>query len=372
MPLQWSTRFTKAFPCRLPIMGAPMFGVSNPELAVETSRAGGLGFLAAGHLVSESSYSDLVKSIDKFHSLSAAAGGEFPLCIGFISHSTFSCETGWELYERVLKTYKPQVVQLFAGSVRANGMRGDTTDAVALAHDYGSKVVMQTGTVSDAQEAFDLGADCICAQGSDAGGHGVLRELGSGTLSITGKIVEMGAQQQKDIPILAAGGISDGKDLAAVLSLGADGCVLGTRLYASNESTGAPEFKQALVSAESGDATVRTEAFDLLWNSYKAVVWPHKFASSGALRNRITDEWDTNHSGLASALASDRDSLVDPFKQATTEADTTLACVYSGKGVGKISTIDSACNIITKVEEDAEKALRSVQSVVQSVGPSKM
>eukprot|EP00934_Nitzschia_sp_Nitz4_P009199 Nitzschia sp. Nitz4//scaffold78_size91513//39463//40675//NITZ4_004925-RA/size91513-snap-gene-0.121-mRNA-1//1//CDS//3329558118//9189//frame0 len=368
MAIQWSTQFTKQFPCRLPLLMAPMRLIAGPKLAAETCRAGGLGFLAAGHLVSEEAYQSLEKEILEYRSLVAPLkkqdqGQVYPLCIGFLVHSTFGSTLGWELYDRVLQQYKPNVVQFFAGSVRAE-VDGKERNAVDIAHSYGCQVVMQVASASLAKEAFDAGADCLMVQGGEAGGHGLRRDLGSGTLSLTAKVVDMAKQRDRPIPILAAGGISDGRDVAAVLALGADGAVLGTRLYASDEAQAPAAFKNAIVQTASGDDVVRTQAFDTLFNAFRDVKWPGLYSSS-ALRNETTENWDLNMTQLDSTLTSGDTSasVVEAYQKATTEGDPTLACVFCGKGVGKISSIEPAYDILTRIEQETVSAIKQTQTL---------
>jgi NAD(P)H-dependent flavin oxidoreductase YrpB (nitropropane dioxygenase family) len=113
--MKWNTLFTKRFPCRVPIMGAPMADISGAKLAFETCKAGGLGFIAAGHLNSKEAFKWLEHEIETFKELVASEarmgdeGGErqYPLCIGFISHSTFKEEKGWNYVQHLLEDYEP-------------------------------------------------------------------------------------------------------------------------------------------------------------------------------------------------------------------------------------------------------------------------
>jgi len=338
----------------------PSTGVAGAHLAAETCRAGGLGFLAAGHLNSKEALHALENEIVKFKELS---NGKYPLCIGFISHSTFGSQLGWDLFENVLESHEPDVVQFFAGALHSSA-RHRNTDAVKIAHSFGCKVIMQVSTVDDAERAFEYGVNAICAQGTEAGGHGIRLELGSGTLSLTAKLVDMSAKRARPIPILAAGGITCGKDVAAALALGADGVVLGTRLWASTEAEGPQKYKDALVATKSGDDVIRTRAFDTISNSFRPTKWPVPYDSSGVLRNKTTKEWD-DVGKLEKALASlEGANIVRAFKMATADKDPAYACIYSGKGVGKIDSIDPAYDIITRIEQEAIEAIKDAQTLL--------
>lgn len=313
---------------------------------------------------SKASLQALEYQIARFREKVEKSGQYYPLCIGFISHSTFTAD-GWDLFENVLEDYSPEVVQFFAGSVRCP-TSDRNTDAVKVAQTFGCRVMMQVGTLEDAKQALEYGVDALIAQGTEAGGHGVRRELGCGTLSLTSKLVELLKEHTvgKSISLLAAGGIVDGRDLAAILTLGADGAVLGTRLWASNEAMGSPKFKNALVSARSPDDVVRTRAFDTIANSYRKIKWPVPFDSSGVLRNGITKQWDDDVK-LERALGTpEGEKIVQKFDLACeTTNDPANAPVYAGKGVGKIDSIDQAFDIVVRVEKEAIAAITAVSKL---------
>ena len=290
---------------------------------------------------------------------------QYPLCIGFISHSTFSPK-GWNLFENVLEDYSPEVVQFFAGSVCCPPGLGNT-DAVKIAHSFGCKVIMQVGTVEEGELALDYGVNAIIAQGTEAGGHGVRRELGCGTLSLTSKLVEIASKRKRTVPVLAAGGIVDGRDLAAVLALGADGAVLGTRLWASKEAMGSETFKDALVAAKSADDVVRTRAFDTIANSFRTLKWPKPYDSSGVLRNKTTKQWDDD-SNLEKVLStSEGFKIIETFKMATETSDPAYAPVYAGKGVGKIYAIEPTFEIISRIEQELVEIISNASIVLPIV-----
>lgn len=336
-------------------------GASGGLLAAEVCRAGGLGFIAAGHLNSKEALHDLELEIKLFRELSG--DDDLPLCVGFIGHSTFATEQGWNLFENVLEDFQPKVVQLFAPAI--SYMKEDTksNSVVQLAHSYGCKVIAQVGCENDGIKALEEGVDCLIAQGTEAGGHGLRRELGCGTLTLTSRLVK---RAKGRVPVLAAGGIMDGDGLVAALSLGADGVVLGTRLWASDEAKGGSTYKDALVAATSADQVVRTQAFDTIWNSYKMTKWPKPYDSSGAQRNRITESWDERISDLEKRVKNPMESpTVEEFKAASAANDLDFDCVFSGKGVATIDSILPAFDIITNIEKEARESLSRLNTIVQ-------
>ena len=320
--------------------------------------------MAAGHLNSKEALIKLEREINIFRQ--ADTKDCYPLAIGFIGHSTFGSEDGWRMFENILEDYQPQVIQCFAPAISYHKERKNK-NVVQIAHSYGCKIIAQVGTVEEGIQALEAGVDAIIAQGSEAGGHGVRREDGNGTLSLTARLVKIAASQKKRVPVLAAGGISDGRGLIAALSLGADGVVLGTRLWASEESIGPDNYKVALLRASSGDDVVRTRVFDTINNSYKDTKWPAPYDSSGTLRNETTKTWDGRLPEVEDALRTDDESsevraFVSKYKQA--EDDTNLAVVYCGEGVGEIDSIDPTFAIIQRIENEAIEVLQNLQKIV--------
>ena len=359
----WQTRFTKLFPsCTVPIMGAPMAGVSGGLLAAETCRAGALGSIGAGHHNVESEAKCLEEEVERFRE---AAAPTAPLVVGFISHSTFGSEDGWRLTEEFISKHKPTAVQFFAPAVvtctrGSSSSRIDTANNIDLAKRYGCKVITQVGTETDAREALEAGTDCIVAQGTEAGGHGCQSAIGSGTLSLASRLVSIvrSNNQWKDIPVLAAGGIVDGRGLAAALALGCDGAVLGTRLWASNEARGGADCKQRLADADVGpDQISRNEIFDFLQNSVSSNPWPKPYDSSGMIRNEIIDKWDGKIHEAKVELDKSESQILQDFKWAS-KGDAEGAFIHSGKGVGDISSIDGAYDIIRKIGHGARRIIQ--------------
>ena len=219
------TALTDLLGIEAPVLLAPMAFISGGALSAAVGRAGGLGFLGGG-------YGDRAWLEEE----ARRAGGE-RVGVGFI---TWSLARQPDLLGLALDLLAPPAVWLsfgdarpFAGRVKAKG----------------AALVLQVQTVAAAREARDLGADLIVAQGAEAGGHGHARS----TLPLVPAVVDAVAP----VPVVAAGGIADGRGLAAALMLGAAGVACGTAFYAAEEAQMHPAAKERLVAA-SGDATQRS------------------------------------------------------------------------------------------------------------------
>jgi nitronate monooxygenase len=188
-------------------------------------------------------------------------------------------------------------------------------------------------------DAVDAGADIIVAQGGEAGGHGALR----GTLSFVPEVADFLTRQSPQTLLLAAGGIADGRGLAAALMLGADGVLLGTRLWASREALVKPGHHRAIVEAN-GDGTLRTQVADIA----RQIPWPRGFTARIA-RNAFTDRWHGHEDALEKNI-----SVEGPkYRQAFADGDPEHTGVWFGEAAGLINAIESAADIIEKLAADA-------------------
>jgi nitronate monooxygenase len=231
---------------------------------------------------------------------------------------------------------------------------GDATPFVAPIRKAGAKLIMQVQTLKDARRAAELGADLIVAQGGEAGGHGASR----GTLPLTAAIVEAVAP----VPVVAAGGIADGRGLAAALALGAAGVLVGTRFYATRESLGQDSAKAALTRGE-GDATVRTTVFDLI----RKIDWPKPYTGR-ALRNRTIERWHGNEG----ALLADVDAQQTAYAAAAAKGDLDTAVLWAGEGVDLIRDVPPAGAVVERMVAEAQAALARAAALVceaQAVSP---
>lgn len=415
----------------IPIVSAPMAGHAGGKLAATVCHAGGIGMIGGGHWLSDAMNDDrniptkvskgnnsITKTgLDLLHDEITifqeynhilAPNTKFPLCIGFIGHSTFpnsdingeSMDSGgWERLEYVLQTYQPSMVQFFAPATSYRYLRksqshpNDGTPQresnIQLVHrctDHNTKVFVQVGTVAEAIEAVENNADGIMVQGSEAGGHGVRRELGSGTLSLVANVIHCirggAAIQTNDslssviwnpdtIPILAAGGIVDGTTMAAVMALGCDGVVIGTRFWASSESIGLTTMKDKLVTTISCDDVARTTTFDWIQNTYSKTPWPKPYDSVGAIKNETYYQWEDRTNELASALQSSNNEIIPPYQRACIDGNTDIALVHAGEGIGQIHSIESAYNLVHTISDDAMTVIQNLSSsILQKTTPN--
>jgi nitronate monooxygenase len=346
----WTTKFTKVFQCSLPIMGAPMAGISGGLLAAESVRAGALGFVAAGHATN---LHDLELEVELFRN---HAPINSPLGLGFISHS--SCKGGdFTTLETVLQRHRPQFVQFFAPAIVTSP--DSTTTNIKVAQAHGAQVLVQVGSIAEAKQALVAGVDAIIAQGSEAGGHGLRRNLGNGTFSLAARIAQLA--REYGIPVLAAGGMVDGHSLAAALALGCDGIVLGTRLWASREAIGREEHKVLLTTKEADDCT-RTTVVDQIQNSYSSTPWPFPYDSVGVLKNTLVDNWDGR---AREELEAAMETVAAQYQQALKEGDTEHGYVYAGEGVGGITSVDGAYDIIQQINTEAIEIVNALPKLLQ-------
>lgn len=328
-----------------------MADVSGGLLAAETCRAGALGFVAAGHTTL---LDEIDRQVTLFHQ---HAPKDTPLSIGFIGHSTFGTLESWDRFEEVLQRHKPRVVQFFAPSIAT---RHDGKTNVQVAHEHECLVLAQVGSVMEGKQALQAGADGLIAQGCEAGGHGLRRDLGNGTLALSARLVSI--TRDTNVPVLAAGGIVDGRGIAAALALGCGGAVLGTRLWASKEALGHESLKEQLaLPTNEPDQVIRTTVIDQIANTYSATPWPPPYDSVGMLRNETSRTWDGRPlADLEAALVNSDGDIASKYKKAVSDGDPNVAVVYSGEGVGEIDAIEPAYDIIQRINQEATDVVRGM------------
>lgn len=397
----WKTPFTSAFRVRLPIISAPsrslhghflfifekenktsltpiyttytiisVAGVSGGLLAARVCKAGGLGMIAAGHFQDMDKLEkqitifqeETMKKTDDDEKDDVFSTDKSPehsdLAIGFIGFSSLSTPRGWEDYEYVLKTHRPKAVQFFAPSIMINPDNGGLSN-VQLAQKYNAKFIAQVGSISEANEAIKHKVNAIICQGSEAGGHGMRRELGNSTMALASQVSKM---TTTNIPVLAAGGIVNGRHLASALCV-CDGASIGTRYWACSESQGNQVFQQELIKKNSCDDVIRTTVFDQIHHELNFTIkWPYPYHSVGSLRNATSSKWDGKPSEELQHAMNDTELLKD-YKSAQQASDPNVVCTLAGEGVGEIERIEGAYDVTLKIEEEAIDTIHRLQGM---------
>jgi nitronate monooxygenase len=284
-----STAFTKLFGVQHPIALAPMGGSAGGALVAAVSRGGGLGLLGAGN----GDRDWLARELPI-----VAEGTGKPWGIGFL---TWAIDVG--AVEQALE-HSPRAVMLSFG---------DPSPFAERIRHAGATLIIQVTDLEEARQAVDLGADVIVAQGTESGGHGARR--GRSTLPFVPIVVDLAAP----VPVLAAGGIADGRGVAAALALGAAGALIGTRFQATAEALVDPSIAKAIVQGR-GQDTERNSVLDIARGSR----WPSTYTAR-TLGNPFLDQWQlslrvpsppTAHRAALVARATSHPAQSPPFPRA--------------------------------------------------------
>lgn len=289
---------------------------TNAGLVAAVSAAGGLGTLGCLGRPAE----EAVAEIRRIRALT-----DRPFGVNFVLHLRDEETFAACLAERV------PVYTFF---------RGDPTEAVARAHEAGAVTMYQATTVDEAERACAAGVDVLVAQGHEAGGHNGPVPL----LSLLPAVVAVAAGR----PVLAAGGIVDGRGLAAMLCLGASGVLMGTRFLATPEAPALPVHKQAILDAGPG-ATVASGLFDVLWGRE----WPG--VQVRAIRNGLAERW----LGREEELRGAREAVSAAVERAEASGDRDGMPLLAGEGAGLIETLLPAGQVVRDTVAEAERILRA-------------
>ena len=203
--------------------------------------------------------------------------------------------------------------------------------------------ICQIQTLSDARHAIDSGVDIIVAQGAEAGGHGESRA----TFTLVPEVADLIACHSPETSLCAAGGIGDGRGLAAALMLGADGVLIGSRFWASKEASVHPNMLEAAVQA-TGDETIRSSVMDIA----RDIPWPERYTAR-VLKNEFTDKWHRNISGLKENATTESAK----WREAWITGDVTIANTFVGEVTGLIDKVTPAAEILTDIVSHAEKLI---------------
>jgi nitronate monooxygenase len=327
MPI--ATPLTQLLGIRHPILLAPMDTIAGSKLVRAVSEAGGFGILGGG-------YGDRARlEADK-----TKLRGFAPFGIGFI---TWSLAKQPDLLDIALDA-GPQAIMLSFG---------DPAPFAPRVKAGGARLICQVQSEDMAKQALDAGADILIAQGTEAGGHGASRT----TVDIVPAIVDLAAGR---VPVVAAGGIADGRGLAAMLMLGASGVLIGTRFYASIEADGAEEAKQRIRAANPND-TVRGVIVD--WS--RSLFWPAPFTARTLLNDHIRS-WTGREVELMQRAA----EVAVEYAAAKAAGNFSVAAVFAGEAVGLIHDIPPAAEIVERIAAEAEQLLAGRRNLATGVLPS--
>ncbi|GAC1595494.1 MAG: nitronate monooxygenase [Candidatus Velthaea sp.] len=288
--------------------------IADGRLAAAVGRAGGFGIIGAG-------YGDqawLERQLDE--------ADETPIGVGFI---TWSLAVHPELLDVALNRRPTAIMLSF----------GDFAPFVDKIKRSSALIIAQVQTLEQAKNAIAKGADILVAQGAEAGGHGIAR----GTLALVPAVVDIA----HGIPVVAAGGVADGRGLAAALMLGAEGVLMGTRFYATVESAASPRAKRRIVDA-TGDETVRGTVFDIA----RRIDWPTPYTGR-VLRNKFAKRWH----GREAELLQHQDEETKRYAEARANGDFDIAGVFAGEAVDLITDVPQAREIVERIVRDAEQLL---------------
>ncbi|MGB2695923.1 MAG: nitronate monooxygenase [Dehalococcoidia bacterium] len=303
------------FGIEYPIFLAGMGGVSTAPLVAAVSNAGGLGVIGAATMGPD----ELREEIRRTRELT-----DKPFAVDLLA----------PIPDRI----RPQVDVLFEEDIRifVAGLAVPSTFIDEM-HARDMKVIVMCGKVRHAQKSEDAGADVVVAQGTEAGGH--TGEIGA--IALVPQVVDA-----VKIPVLAAGGLADGRGMVAVLALGAQGAVIGTRFIASEEAQAAVGYRKAIVAA-GDDSTVRTRSYT--------------GKPARAIRNERTDEWEAKVDDIQpfpmQAGISVQEGVMDYMGRGA-QFDPQRTFLPAGQGAGLIHDIKPAAEIFADIVHEAETVIR--------------
>ena len=347
-----------------PIVQSGMGGVAGPDLVAEVSGAGGLGIIAGLNLPAD-------KVREAIRAVRAATDRPFGVNLFMpdqlrppVDPATIPADTIRAVQDTLngfrarlglpSATARPpavpdlipaafEVILEERPAVFSIGLGNLEPRLVSRCHELGIKVMAMVTTVADARTVEGAGVDVIVAQGAEAGGHrstwvkpASVESVAIGTLTLVPQIVDA-----VRVPVIAAGGIADGRGLVAALALGAAGALLGTRFVATREASAAEFHKKALLEAE-GEATTLTDSITGLWARY--------------VRNTYTTEYDASGTPVLPALLQSR-AAQDIFGHAASLADPAWFPMPTGQSVGLVHDLPGAAEVVERIAREARTVL---------------
>lgn len=327
------TALTKRLGLRYPVIAAPLGRGSTPDFLAALAREGAMGFVALMHMPEPE-----VRQILSGYIAAAGAGNRFGVNLTLIVDQTRRLDAALE-----------------AGCGVVSFWEGDITPYARRAKDAGATVFWTVSGPDDAARAADLGVDFVVVQGREAGGHLVGE---APLMSLLPAVVDTAG----NVPVVAAGGIADGRGLAAALALGACGVWMGTRFVASAESGNHPSYKQKITEAKFSDL-VETTLFDGGWPEC-----PHR-----VIRNSTLTRWEKAGRPAPGARPGEGERI-GTFPNGTPmlrynvstpwdsmEGDWEAGPHYAGASAGLVRQVEPVAHILSRIAADAEATLKRVQ-----------
>ena len=319
------TRLTDLVGCTVPIQQAPMGTVSSPGLAVAVAEAGGIGSINTLTVSPEVLRGRLDEMCEQTDGV---------LAVSFLTDD-IDARAVADAASRV------RIIDFFWCDPRP--------DLVDLAHEGGALVNWQVGSAAEARAAVEAGADIVCAQGVEAGGHC------RGDIPLLPLLCQV--LDAVEVPVLAAGGIADARGVAAALAAGASGVRMGTRFIATDESGAHPDYVAAILAAGANSTRI-TDAFDdcpLCASSPRARVLVSAIDAVEALDDEVVGSMPS----ADGELPVPRRSWIPPTREMSGHID--AMCMYAGESVALVNTVVPASDLVRSLTEGAEALLKAPQ-----------
>ena len=328
------TKFTRLIGCKVPIQQAGMAALANPDLAAAVSKAGALGMVSVGGLSPEQIRRELGLVKGK---TSNPFGANFLIPVIDSDEVSPTLENK-ELSDSVEEAAKlARLVDFF--------YRDPDASLVKIVHSHGALACWQIGSKQEAKAAVDPGCDLIVAQGIEGGGH-IRGKVG--LIALLDKVLSM-----TDLPVIAAGGISSGRAMAAALAAGASAVRVGTRFAASEEAGPHPVYAKAMIKAEAED-TILTEEFGTGWPDAPHRVIRASLDAAKAFQGdtvgerflKSTNEWSPVRKLQPIAVTNEVRGTIEAMPH------------WAGEGVGSVKSILPAAKIVAQMTTEAEQLLK--------------
>ena len=328
--MPFETALTKALDLRVPVVAGPLGRGTNAEFLAAMANSGGFGFAALMHMPEENVSEELAK-------MNRVAKGRFGANLTLVVDQRKRLAAALEAGVRVFSMWQ-----------------GDLAPYIRIIKDAGGLVFWTVGNAEDAAQAKDMGVDFLVSQGRESGGHlvGV-----APTMSLLPSIVDAA----NGVPVVAAGGIADGRGLAAALALGACGVWMGTRFVASTESANHRGYKARVVAARASDL-VETKLYDSGWqDSAHQVIRNSTFAAWQNAGSPPTGQRPGEGEAISrfpNGKPLNRYDVAAPWD--AMEGDWEAGPLYAGATVQLVHEVKPVAQIIKDIETEAGAALNRI------------